>query len=58
MAVIYAGLKDPDRAFEWLEKAYQSRSIALTVIKSDPEIDSLRSDPGYADLLRRMGLPQ
>jgi hypothetical protein len=56
-AKIYAGLEDKDRAFEWLEKAYEDRSIvSVGFIKTNPMFDPLRSDPRYADLLRRTNL--
>ena len=59
IATIYAGLGEKDRAFEFLEKAYRERSSDISYfIKADLRIDNLRSDPRYADLLRRMGLPQ
>src|SRR6266852_5605292 len=57
IAGAYAGLDDRDRAFEWLEKAYRRRSSTLIPIKVDPALDSLRSDPRFADLVHRMGLP-
>jgi tetratricopeptide (TPR) repeat protein len=56
-AKIYAGLEEKDRAFEWLEKAYEDRSIVTVgYIKPNPMFDPLRSDPRYADLLRRTNL--
>jgi TolB-like protein/Tfp pilus assembly protein PilF len=58
VATVYAGLGDRDKAFEWLEKAYQERSPGLTWLKVEPMLDGIRSDPRYADLLHRMGLPQ
>ena len=58
IATVYAGLGDRDKAFEWLERAYDERSPGLTWLKVEPMLDSIRSDPRYADLLRRMGLPQ
>ena len=58
IAVIYSGLKQKDQAFEWLEKAYQERHPYLTLVKVEPVFDNLRSDPRYAELLRKIGLPQ
>jgi eukaryotic-like serine/threonine-protein kinase len=53
----YALLGEKDRAFNWLEKAYREKSGFLPNIKSGPVFESLRSDPRYASLLKRMGLP-
>ena len=53
-SIIYEGLGQKDKAFEWLEKAYEERSIYA--IKADLAFDPLRSDPRFADLLRRMNL--
>jgi eukaryotic-like serine/threonine-protein kinase len=58
IATVYAGLGDRDKAFEWLEKAYEERSPGLTWLKVEPMLDSIRSDPRYRNLLRRTGLPQ
>ena len=55
-AVIYAGLGDADSAFRWLEKAYETRATRLGELAS-MYFDSLHSDPRYADLMRRTGLP-
>src|SRR5215471_6252842 len=41
MAMIYAGLREKDQAFEWLEKAYQERSDLLVYLKVEPRLDSL-----------------
>jgi hypothetical protein len=54
----YAWIGEKEKAFNWLEKGYQQKSDFLAYIKVLPMFDSLRSDPRYADLLRRMGLPQ
>jgi len=57
MAAIHVGLVEKDKAFEWLEKGYEERSIGLGFgINPDPIWDPLRSDPRFADLLRRMNL--
>src|SRR5262249_15997330 len=58
IAVIYAGLAEKDRAFEWLEKAFGERDEDLLYLKVAPVMDSLRSDPRFTDLLRRIGFPQ
>ena len=47
-----------DRAFAWLEKAYQVRDGNLTDLNSDPIWDALRSDPRFKDLVKRVGLPR
>ena len=56
-AIAHTGLGDKDSAFEWLEKAYQQRSY-LTLLKVEPELTSLRSDPRFSNLVRRVGLGQ
>ncbi len=56
MAMVYAGLSEKDQAFMWLEKAYEERAEELLLLKVDPKFDSLRSDPRFASLLRRIGL--
>jgi TolB-like protein/DNA-binding winged helix-turn-helix (wHTH) protein/Flp pilus assembly protein TadD len=57
IATIYAGLGEKDRAFEFLEKAYQQRSLDIAWhIKADLRMDNLRSDPRFQNLLRRVGL--
>jgi tetratricopeptide (TPR) repeat protein len=53
-AVVYAGMGNHDKAFEWLEKAYQERSIFMTWLKTDPVLDGLRSDPRFSNLVRRV----
>ena len=57
IAMIYVGLDEKDKAFEWFEKAYQERSWFLMFIKMDPLMDSVRSDPRYLSLIRRIGIP-
>jgi eukaryotic-like serine/threonine-protein kinase len=58
MAQIYIALGDRDRAFEWLEKGYRERSLGESFIdlKASRFWDPIRSDPRFADLLRRMNL--
>jgi TolB-like protein/Tfp pilus assembly protein PilF/predicted Ser/Thr protein kinase len=58
VALIYAGLSERNKAFAWLDKAYEEHSFSLGHLKVEPRFDPLRSDPRFADLLRRIGLPQ
>ncbi len=53
-----AGLDDKERALAWLETAFQQRDPWIIHIKVKPEMDTLRSDPRFQDLLRRMKLSQ
>jgi serine/threonine protein kinase/TolB-like protein/DNA-binding winged helix-turn-helix (wHTH) protein len=57
VALVYAGLGEKDRAFEWLEKAYDAHDKGMLYSKIDPCLDPLRFDPRYQDLLRRMNFP-
>jgi TolB-like protein/Tfp pilus assembly protein PilF/predicted Ser/Thr protein kinase len=57
VAADYARLGDKDKAFVWLERAWNERT-GWAFLKVQPEWDSLRSDPRFADLLRRIGFPQ
>ncbi len=54
---IYLGLGQKDQAFAWLEKAFQEREGRLFWLKVDPMFDNSRSDPRFAELLRRLRLP-
>ena len=56
IASIYATLGDKDKAFAELEKAYADRDCFLSRLTEDPFMDPLRSDPRFADLLKRMNL--
>ncbi len=56
-AVVYGGLGEKDQAFAWLEKAYGERTSRLGYLNVEPLWDPLRSDPRFADLVRRIGLP-
>ncbi|MGI8567374.1 MAG: protein kinase domain-containing protein [Pyrinomonadaceae bacterium] len=58
IAFIYAGLSEKDEAFAQLDKAYDGRDFILVFLKVDPTFDRLRSDPRFAELVRRVGLPQ
>jgi TolB-like protein len=55
MARVHATAGHPHLTFEWLERAYLERNPDLIELRSEPVFDSLRSDPRFADLLRRVG---
>ena len=55
---LYADLGDKDQAFRWLNTAYQERSPGLLRLKTDFLLDPLRSDSRFAELVRKVGLPQ
>jgi len=57
-AAIYAGLGDKDETFRLLEKSYLEHSASLPYFAVEPFWYGFHSDPRYADLLRRTGLPQ
>jgi tetratricopeptide (TPR) repeat protein len=58
VAVIYAGLGEKDQAFTWLNRAYAERSYLLALyLTTDARLDSLHSDPRFAALRQRIGLP-
>ena len=54
--MIYLGLREFDRAFEWLEKAAQVRDVLICYLGVGPIYECIRSDPRYTDLVRRIGL--
>jgi tetratricopeptide (TPR) repeat protein len=56
-ALIYVGMGKKDEAFAWLEKAYEQHSPMMAWLKVDPRFDSLRQEPRFQDLSRRVGLP-
>jgi len=58
IAVVYAGLGDKDKTFEWLEKDFQNRDSRLSTFRWETQFESLINDPRFNDLLKRMNLPQ
>jgi eukaryotic-like serine/threonine-protein kinase len=58
IGLIYAAANDRDQAFAWLEKGYKEKSDSIQYVKTTRWVDPIRSDPRYADLLKRMGFPQ
>jgi TolB-like protein/DNA-binding winged helix-turn-helix (wHTH) protein/Tfp pilus assembly protein PilF len=58
LAGLYAMLGDKEGAFAQLEEAYAAHDLQLQGLKIDPHLDSIRSEPRFQDLVRRVGLPQ
>jgi len=58
IALVQIGLGNRDQAIESLEQGYTDRDQGMMYLKVDPQMDDLRSDPRFQDLLRRVGLPQ
>jgi tetratricopeptide (TPR) repeat protein len=57
IATYYARLGEPDKTFEWLDKAYEERNNRLTLLNVNPAFDNVRADPRFAALIRKVGLP-
>jgi TolB-like protein/DNA-binding winged helix-turn-helix (wHTH) protein len=58
IASYYSILDKKDESFDWLKKAYEAHDGGLVAIKTDSDFDNLHSDPRFAELLRRMKLPE
>jgi len=58
VAGVYTGLGDKDKAFEWLEKDFQTHNGQLPTIRWTIPLEPLYDDPRYKDLLKRMNLPE
>jgi TolB-like protein/DNA-binding winged helix-turn-helix (wHTH) protein/Tfp pilus assembly protein PilF len=57
IATDYALLGEKNKAFEWLDKAFQKREVGLVDLTVDENFQSLRTDPRFQDLVKRLGLP-
>jgi TolB-like protein len=58
VARIYSALGDKDEAFRWLEVGYREHEALMVTLKTDPQIDELRSDRRFQDLIGRMNFPK
>jgi tetratricopeptide (TPR) repeat protein len=57
-ARVYSGLGENDKAFEWLNRAYEEHDVALFTIMTDETLENVRSDPRYPQLLKKMKLTE
>ena len=55
IALIYAALRNSEETFRWLEEAVEARDEDLIILKVDPRLDSIREDPRFSSLLRKVG---
>jgi len=55
-ATLYFSLGDKDEGFKWLEKAYEDRDYRICLLKIDPVFDSVRDDPRFKEMLKKVGL--
>ncbi|HUE84083.1 MAG TPA: tetratricopeptide repeat protein [Pyrinomonadaceae bacterium] len=55
LAMLNADIGEKDKAFQWLDRAYDERSEFLVGVKADPRFDYLRSDARFTDLMQRLG---
>jgi hypothetical protein len=58
IAEVFAWRGESTKAFEWLARAYSQRDAGLASIKSDPLLNSLRADPRFDALRRKLKLPE
>ena len=58
IAVLYAGLGEKDEVFRWLNAAYEERDYQMEGMRTDFRLDPVHSDPRFAELVRKVGLPQ
>ena len=58
VAEVHAWRGEKDQTFEWLDRAYSQRDGGMAMIKYDPFLVSLRGDPRYAALVKKLGLPE
>ena len=58
LAISLTRAGETDEAFAALERGYRAREPAMIYLKGNPDLDSLRSDPRFDDLVRRIGFPE
>lgn len=58
VALAYTGFGDFNKAFVWLDRAYQERATDMILLQIEPALDPIRSDPRYAELCRKMGMEE
>ena len=58
MALAVSGLGDNQKTLAWLRRAVEERSPRALFMKVEPRLSALRSDPGFQDLVRHLGLPR
>ena len=57
IAQVYAGLQERDLAFTWLYRAIEEHDVHLAMLPAEPKWDALRSEPRFAEVMQKCGLP-
>ena len=57
VALVYGALGEEDKAFAWLDQSEKAHDFTLMRLKVDSRFESLRSDPRFGELVKRIGLP-
>jgi tetratricopeptide (TPR) repeat protein len=55
LAQTYAGIGEKELAFEWLEKSYEAHEVEMIWLKIEPQFNSIREDPRFTNLMKRVG---
>jgi tetratricopeptide (TPR) repeat protein len=58
IAEAYASRTEPDKAMQWLDRAYAQKDSAMYYLKGDPPLKTLERDPRYKTFLKKMNLPE
>ena len=58
VAMLYARAGEKDKAMQYLEQGFREHTRAIVNLKTEPQLDSLRSDPRFQNMIKRMGLPK
>ncbi len=58
IALIYNGLGETDKTYEWLERAFEQRDPKMAFLKVEPKWNNLRNEPRFVEVMSRMNFPE